>query len=427
MSRHTPLSAAAQSLRAHSLTLSSLDTDTDTELELLADIVGDSRVVALGEGVHFGAEFGAARRRLLRYLATRCGFSVLAFEFGFAEAAPLDAWLHGQGADADLSRMIGTTNSGLNSTMARWLRLHNTTSAHPVRLVGLDTPVAGGTLRPVLEPLIGYLSEVDPENAELARSLLTVDARIEGDSIAAAAARWADLPVAEQTALTSTLSRLSVRMRALEPLYLRRGDRAGYELARHHLAVATHADYMFATIHGLLFGGQVLPMDSSVRDRLMADSLLWHLERLDPDTRIVLMAHNNHIQKTPVEFEGPLAYSLGCYLAEALGSDYTAVAFTHTAESVPEMVPDAAQPIGFTIVDTAVGPPPPGSVEGELSAAGLAGHNSLCDLRPLRGDPAINLSSMRAQSDQMPTRVVDAFDAVLTVPTVTTEVELTLG
>jgi erythromycin esterase len=32
-----------------------------------------------------------------------------------------------------------------------------------------------------------------------------------------------------------------------------------------------------------------------VPTRFMADSLLWHLERLDPDARIVLMAHNNHV------------------------------------------------------------------------------------------------------------------------------------
>ncbi len=271
MSRDTPLSPAAQSLRAHSRILSSLDDAGDGELELLAEIVADARVVALGEGTHFVAEFGAMRRRFLRYLAERCGFTVLAFEFGFAEAPALDAWLHGRGADADLSRIIGTTNSGLNSTMARWLRRYNTISTHPVHLIGVDTPVSGGTLQPALEPLIDYLSEVDPEHADLARSVLAINARVEGASIAAAAPRWAELPTADQTALTSALSRLSVRMRALEPLYVQRSDRANYDLARQHLAVAIHGDYMFAIIYGLLHSGIGLPMDSSVRDRLMAD------------------------------------------------------------------------------------------------------------------------------------------------------------
>lgn len=425
-SHDTPLSPAARSLRAHSRILSSLDDAPDGELALLAEITTDARVVALGEGAHFVAEFGAARRRLLRYLAERCGFTVLAFEFGFAEAPALDAWLHGHGTDADLAGMVGTTNAGLNGTMARWLRSYNTTSTHPVRLVGVDTPVAGGTLRPALEPLIDYLDAVDPEVAGLARTALAINAAAEGASVATAAPRWAELPAADRAELTSAMSRLSVRMRALEPLYVQRSDRVSYDLARHHLAVAVHADYMFATMHGLLYDGTALPMDSSVRDRLMADTLLWHMQRLDTDTRVVLMAHNNHIQKSPVEFDAPLAYPMGFYLADTLGPDYRAVAFTHTAGSVPEMYPDLDQPIGFAVTDTPVDPPPPDSVESAIAEAELAGAVSLCDLRPLRADPAAELSSIRAQSAQMPTAVTIAFDAVLTVPTVTTEVDLSL-
>jgi erythromycin esterase len=311
--------------------------------------------------------------------------------------------------------------------MARWLRRYNTTSTHPVDLIGVDTPVAGGTLAPALEPLIDYLGEVAPEHADLARTALAINSRIEGASVAAAAPRWAELPAADRAALTSALSRLSLRMRALEPLYVQRSDRASYDLAHQHLSVAVHADYMFATIHGMLFSGETLPMDSSVRDRLMADALHWHLARLDPNTRIVLMAHNNHIQKTPVEFDGPLAYPMGFYLAKMLGEDYRTVAFTHTAKSVPELYPDTDHPIGFAITDTTMDTPPPGSVEREIDAAGLGKDLSLCDLRPLREDPAVTLSSIRAQSTQMPTAVTDAFDAVLTVPAATTEIDLTLG
>lgn len=416
---HAPL------LRTHSRPLSSLDDAADGELELLAELAAGSRVVAIGEGAHFVAEFGAARRRFLRYLAERCGATVLAFEFGFAEAPALDAWLQGHGPDEHLSRLAGTTNSGLNTTMARWLRRYNTTGGHPVRFIGVDTPVAGGTLRPALEPLIEYLATVDPEVTDLARSALAINARIEAASVAGAAPRWAELPAADRTALTSALARLSVRMRALEPLYVERSDRASYDLARQRLAVAVHADYMFAMIHGLLFGGVSLPMDSSARDRFMADSLLWHLERMDPNTPVVLMAHNNHVQKTPVEFDGPLAYPMGYYLARELGAAYRTVAFTHTADSVPELDPDPGLSIGFTVADTAMEPPPPGSLEHEIEAAGLRGRIVLSDLCPLRG--AVELSSIRAQSAQMPTAVTDAFDAVLTVPTVTTEAELTLG
>ena len=44
----------------------------------------------------------------------------------------------------------------------------------------------------------------------------------------------------------------------------------------------------------------------SVREIFMADSVRWHLRRAAPGTRIVLAAHNNHIQKTPLSFDGVL-------------------------------------------------------------------------------------------------------------------------
>ncbi|MGP8304370.1 hypothetical protein ACTPOK_42050 [Streptomyces inhibens] len=89
-----------------------MDDAVDAELEVLAAIADGARVVALGEGAHFVAEFGAVRRRLVGLLAERCGFTVMAFEFGFAEAPALDRWLQGYGPDEDLTRMTGTANSG---------------------------------------------------------------------------------------------------------------------------------------------------------------------------------------------------------------------------------------------------------------------------------------------------------------------------
>jgi erythromycin esterase len=57
---------------------------------------GDARVVAIGAGAHFVAEFATVRQRVLRFLAERCGFRVFAFEFSFAGADVLDRWLAGQ-------------------------------------------------------------------------------------------------------------------------------------------------------------------------------------------------------------------------------------------------------------------------------------------------------------------------------------------
>ncbi|WP_020667501.1 erythromycin esterase family protein [Amycolatopsis nigrescens] len=420
---------AADWFRAHTHTLSTLDADAPLdELEPVRELVGDARVVAIGEGAHFVAEFGHARQRLIRFLAERCGFSVLAFEFGFAEGHPLDRWLRGYGAEGALAGMTGTTSSGLNGEMARWLRRHNTNSAAPLRFAGLDIPDAGGTLRPALEPVARYLSEVDPEAVPAVEEALAIGDRIAGRSMAVAAPRWARLARGEQTALTAVLSRLSLRFRAMAPHYVERSDQERYDLAKHHLEAAVHTDYMFATLHEVFAGGG-LPGDASVRDRFMADSMRWHLRRGDPDARVVLVAHNSHIQKTPVSFDGQLAaLPLGFYLSRHFGHDYRAIALTHTAGTVPEMYPDESKELGFEVTDTPLGPPTKGSVEEALIEAGFGPRLTYTDLRPLRtGQEDVLLDRIRMQSTELQTPVPEAFDGVLSVPTTTTEVTPALG
>jgi erythromycin esterase len=132
--------------------------------------------------------------------------------------------------------------------------------------------------------------------------------------------------------------------------------------------------------------------------------------------------NNNHIQKTPLSFDGDLtALPMGQHLQRMLGSDYRAVAVTHTADHVPEMYPDASTEIGFSLAEAALEHPQPGSVEAALTEAGLGAAISLTDLRgsphDSHGVPLLN--QIRTQSSVLHTTLPAAFDAVLSVPTAT--------
>lgn len=89
--------------------LSTIDPDAPLDdLEPLREVIGDARVVAVGEGAHFVAELGAVEARVVRFLVERCGFGVLALELGFQDGRALGPWLHGHGDEDDLVDVGGT-------------------------------------------------------------------------------------------------------------------------------------------------------------------------------------------------------------------------------------------------------------------------------------------------------------------------------
>lgn len=61
------------------------------------------------------------------------------------------------------------------------------------------------------------------------------------------------------------------------------------------------------------------------RDRCMADNILW-IKRQEPSSRIMIWAHNGHIERS--------SGKMGGYLNDTLDSDYTNFGFTFMAESI---------------------------------------------------------------------------------------------
>ncbi|MFJ9620044.1 erythromycin esterase family protein [Streptomyces noursei] len=419
-------SVLADWFREHSTTLTTLDPQQPLDdLEVLREIVGDARVVAVGEGAHFVEEFSRARQRVLRFLAERCGFTVFAMEFGFSEAFPLDRWVQGEGDDGDLAKVSRAAAEWGAADLMHWLRDHNRTSGHALRFAGLDLPEAGGALRPALEPVAEYLREVDPDALPLVDTVLEIGDRfLEGcGSGATAAPAWAGLGTAEQNELTATLARLLLRLRAVEPLYVSRSSQSRFDIAKRRVEAACHTDYMFQAGNALM-SGRGLAADLSVREIYLAESVRWHLDHARPGTRIVLAAHNNHIHKTAfsLDFAGGLTtLPMGQHLQRMFGEDYRAVALVHTADHVPEMYPDQSAAVGFTLAEAHLEPAEPGSVEAALTDAGFADRITLTDLRhtprDAQGVPLLN--GIRFQSSHLSTSIPEAFDAVLAVPTVT--------
>ena len=139
----------------------------------LFDRYGDRRVVLLGEASHGTSEFYRARAAITRQLIERHGFTIVAVEADWPDAAAINRYVMHQSArkfsGAAFSRFpTWMWRNTVVERFSRWLRDHNAKVADPERragFYGLDIYNMQGSIAAVLD----YLDEVDPEAARIAR------------------------------------------------------------------------------------------------------------------------------------------------------------------------------------------------------------------------------------------------------------------
>jgi len=264
------------------------------DLSWLDEAIGDARVVALGESSHYNRETYLLRHEVLRHLVERHGFTAYAMETGFTEARAIDG---------DLSRVLAnglTSFTGIWTEMRAHLEWQRTTDA---RFYGIDLGGANASLVPGLAALPGvndFLRETAAFGAESAFSA------------PAAFARYTALEQSTKDALTAGIAELRAHLaseRGTDPAVVRSA----------HLVAA-----LDLVIRAMARGDQREAM--SVRDAAMADTVSWILERED---RILLAAHNGHVQRWPGVMPGMEAMTpLGLHLADRLGDDYLVIGVT---------------------------------------------------------------------------------------------------
>lgn len=390
------------------------------DLRPLRRIIGNARVVGLGESVHGVQEFFEVRHRLLRFLVEEMGFTAFAMETGFAEAARINdyvlgrieepaRWEHnwftwGFGAEEELQSLV------------RWMRAYNADSRHvrKLRFYGVDVAVTYSSPLAAVQGAVDYLAQVDKEFAASSRrrALESLVRRFEGsggsdDSRRVSVRRYEALPVEVRDAYTAAVADLINRFETGRPDFIRASSEARYEWAFRHAIAARQMDAAFRAT-----AASDRVEVANTRDRAMADNTLWALEREGPKGRLVFWAHNSHLQKDKTRPEDP-AWGVrapltraGEYLATLMGPEYVNVGFSYYSGATA----------GWMSYLRGVGDPAAcGSVDAEFDRAGLPMY--LVDLRRApRGPVADWLDELRPQrTESAYTRLSPsrAWDAVL--------------
>ncbi|MET8997367.1 erythromycin esterase family protein [Amycolatopsis sp. NPDC004169] len=414
-------------LRDNLVRLRTLEPDAGhDELEPLRDIVGDARVVAIGESTHRVHEFSRLRHRVTRFLAEELGFTGFAMESGFPEGWAVHDWVLGGDGDLDPLLRTGITyHMGRCAEMRdqlRWMREHNRTHDRKLRFYGMDLPDSSASALPGVTAALAFLDEADPAYAAAAREhLLPLFGYLPSDRTGLAWAApaihaYLALGPAHRHELTARIGELTERLRALRVPYST-VDATRADIALQCAVNARFADAFLANMAaapGRTYRG------ANVRDAAMADNVGWILER---EERIVVGAANGHVQRLPYRVP-PIVNEeqvmLGQHLARSLGDRMVVIATTYDGGRVFSHRPRPEGPPGHTDVyyEDVTPCTEPGSLDALLAEAGEP--LALLDLRKVPRDGAVarrfaEVDGTRQGPYLQPADPLAAFDAVVHV------------
>ena len=320
--RPTPQISTAAVLRAAAEPLPSLD---DPAFAAAFDRFAQSRVVLLGEASHGTSEFYRARAAITRRLIERHGFTIVAVEADWPDAAAIDRYVR----HSPHQPMSSTPFTRFPTWMWRnkdvdafvgFLRGHNATTSpgDKVGFYGLDLYNMTASIAAVL----AYLDRVDPKAAELARARY------------ACLSPWSREPAAYgRASLTEgyalceqPVTRILIDLLEKELQYARQDGAHFFDAAQNARLVADAERYYRAMYYGS-------HESWNQRDQHMFNTLQNILAQAGPHKKAVVWAHNSHIgdaRFTDMGMErGEL--NIGQLCRQTYGRDAALIGFgTHT-------------------------------------------------------------------------------------------------
>jgi protein-L-isoaspartate(D-aspartate) O-methyltransferase len=257
------------------------------KLAPLLDRIGNARVVLLGECTHGTSEFYRMRARITRELIVSRGFSIIAVESDWPDAARIDQYIrHAERTVPDWTAFARFPtwmwrNREMRS-LVDWLRTHNQglPAAGRTAFYGLDLYSLFTSIGAVLD----YLDDVDPEAAAIARHRYGCLSPWESDpstyGYAALTNRYRSCE-AEVVQMLQDLLAARLKLSAAD------GDR--YFDALQNARVIEQAEQYYRLMY---YGG---PASWNLRDTHMFETLRSVLESRGAEARAVVWAHNSHV------------------------------------------------------------------------------------------------------------------------------------
>jgi erythromycin esterase len=278
------------------------------DLAAFPAIVGDARIVALGEATHGTSEFFMMKHRLTELLVTELGFTIFAIEAPWPATKIINQYVHGGDANRQqlldgLSFWVWQTQEVLD--LIEWMREYN---ARPgVAMVSFQAFDMQVTLDSVaVQQVLAYVEEVDPAGVDRFRSYY-------------AAIRHT--PPADPTDAD-----VEGAQAALDDLLTHR-EAYGAVASSEPYADIVQTARMIVQAETVWAAGQTQE-SFELRDQFMADTVAWLLDEAGADAKIILWAHNAHVASAALQaLDGTVMLGMGSRLRERYGEAMLVVGF----------------------------------------------------------------------------------------------------
>jgi erythromycin esterase-like protein len=310
----------------HQLTGSTRDYDP------ILNLIGEARLVLLGEASHGTHEFYHNRAQITQRLIKEKGFSAVAVEGDWPDAYRVNRFVRSASGDAFAGEALADFRRfpawmWRNTDVVEfieWLREHNDAlpaSSAKAGFYGLDLY----SLHASMEAVLRYLEKVDPEAAKQARARYACFDHLGKNTQVYGFLTGTGVTKSCQDEVVSEL--IELRRRAAE--YARRDGRGAEEEAfgaEQNARVVKNAEEYYRS----MFLEDVSSWN--LRDRHMAetlDALTQHLDRAGGRAKIVVWAHNSHVGDARVTEMGQRGeINIGQLARERYDRDAVLIGFT---------------------------------------------------------------------------------------------------
>ena len=290
-----------------------LTSSNEIDFQKIRDWVEGKRIVSIGESTHGFGEFYAMKSEIVQFLHKDMGYEILAMEAGFGEINL--AWLNISNLD-DLTlrdkTLFGNFRCSEIEPLFKYIK-ENSVLDNPLIYTGFDPQISGDYYTNYLDSICLQLKlEIDIDEAFNAYYTM-YQATSEPDSTNFIKYRdsYQSTLVNLKKAIIDNKKTLSEAMNLGElelQIILR-------NLEMQHKAV----DYSYAN----RMNPEYTPQGTIIRDQLMADNISWIMENLYPDKKIIIWAHNAHIQIGGIN--GHETKLMGQHLKDAYGDNYFSI------------------------------------------------------------------------------------------------------